>query len=295
LPRPFPVLPPALSGERFEFDGPAGRLSCYRAGSGPPMLLVHSINAAASAAEVRPLYEHYRASHSVFALDLPGFCFSERSDRDYTPRLMTDAVLAVAGEIDRRAPGPIAALALSLSCEFLARAESESPGRFARLALVSPTGFNGTKPRRGPPGSTRAVPGLHALLSAPLWAQALFNGLTRPGVVRYFLERTWGGKQIDETLWAYCVQTAREPGALHAPLQFLSGCMFSGDILDVYERVTRPTWACHGVRGDFTDYRQLGPVAQRPNWTVDVLQTGALPYFEIPDAFCARYAEFLDQ
>ena len=43
------TLPPALDGERFEFDG----LSGYVAGEGPPLLLVHSVNAAASAAEVR--------------------------------------------------------------------------------------------------------------------------------------------------------------------------------------------------------------------------------------------------
>ena len=51
-----PALPAAVSGERFEFDSPAGRLSCYAAGKGPPLLLVvHSVNAAASAAEVRSL------------------------------------------------------------------------------------------------------------------------------------------------------------------------------------------------------------------------------------------------
>jgi hypothetical protein len=51
-----PVLPVALRGERFEFDSRAGRLSAYLAGEGPPLLLVHSVNAAASAAEVRPLH-----------------------------------------------------------------------------------------------------------------------------------------------------------------------------------------------------------------------------------------------
>ena len=51
-------LPPAVSGERFEFESAAGRLSVYVAGQGPPLLLVHSINASASAAEMRPLHEH---------------------------------------------------------------------------------------------------------------------------------------------------------------------------------------------------------------------------------------------
>ena len=30
-------VPPAVSGERFEFDSQAGRLSAYVAGQGPPL------------------------------------------------------------------------------------------------------------------------------------------------------------------------------------------------------------------------------------------------------------------
>ena len=40
-------LPAAVSGDRFEFDSAAGRLSAYVAGQGPPLLLAHSVNAAA--------------------------------------------------------------------------------------------------------------------------------------------------------------------------------------------------------------------------------------------------------
>ena len=82
------------------------------AGQGPPLLLVHSINAAASAAELRPLHEHYRASRTVFTIDLPGYGFSERSDRAYTPALMTDALLAMVAQIRRRCGDvPVDALA----------------------------------------------------------------------------------------------------------------------------------------------------------------------------------------
>ena len=131
------TLPPALDGERLEFDG----LSCYVAGDGPPLLLVHSVNAAASAAEVRPLFDHWRATRTVFAIDLPGYGFSDRSDRDYSPRLMTDALHAVAAQIRKRCgAAPLDALALSLSCEFLARAAAEQPAHWGQLALVSPTG-----------------------------------------------------------------------------------------------------------------------------------------------------------
>lgn len=285
-----PPLPPALQAERFEFDG----LSCQVAGQGPPLLLVHSVNAAASVAEVRPLFEHARATRTVFAVDLPGYGLSARGDRDYTPRLMTDALHATAAQIRRRCgSGAVDAVALSLGCEFLARAAVEQPAHWGRLALVSPTGLRGKRPRRGAPGSTRAMPWLHRLLTQPLWSQALFDGLTRPGVVRYFLQRTWGGRNIDEDLWAYCVATARQPGARFAPLEFLSGGLFSDDIFALYETLRGPVWLSHGVRGDFTDYRCQALLQGRPNWRFTVFQTGALPYFEVPDAFNAALDDFL--
>jgi len=94
-------LPHALSGERHAFSSPAGPLSAYLAGHGKPLLLVHSVNAAASAAQVRPLHEHCAASRSVFSIDLPGYGFSDRSDRAYTPRLMTDALHAAVWPVPR--------------------------------------------------------------------------------------------------------------------------------------------------------------------------------------------------
>lgn len=288
------ALPPAVSGERFEFGSGRDRLSAYVAGEGPPMLLLHSVNAAASAAEVGPLHAHYRASRTVFSLDLPGYGFSDRSDRAYTPRLMTDAVHATLAQIRARCgEGPVDALALSLSCEFLARAATEAPAALRSLALVSPTGFNGLTPRRGPPGSTRGMPWLLRALRGPGWGGALFRGLTRPGVVRYFLRKTFGAQDIDEALWRYAVLTAEQPGAEHAPLHFLSGGLFSADIHDVYDRLAPPVWMSHGVRGDFTDYRGKTRLEARPNWRFSVFPTGALPHFERLVDFCTAYDAFL--
>jgi pimeloyl-ACP methyl ester carboxylesterase len=280
---------------RLEFASQAtGRLSALVAGAGKPLLLVHSVNAAASVAEVRPLFERYRATRQVFALDLPGFGASERGDRPYTPRLMTDSLHAMREQIAARCgPQPIDALAVSLGCEFLARCASEDPSHWRRLALVSPTGFNGTQARRGPPGSTRRVPGLMAALRGPGWGGALFRGLTKPGVVRYFLRRTFGNATIDEQLWADAVAAARAPGAEHAPLAFLSGSLFSADITTVYESLKMPVWMCHGTRGDFVDYRGKALFEGRPNWRFKVLETGALPYFEELEAFAAALDQFL--
>ncbi len=69
--------------------------------------------------------------------------------------------------------------------------------------------------------------------------------------------------------------------------------MFSTDIHTVYEQLSQPVWMSHGVRGDFVDYRGKRLVEGRPNWRFDVLPTGALPFFEVPQQFNAGYDAFL--
>lgn len=269
-------------------------LHVHVAGDGPPLLLVHSINAAAGAHEMRPLTERLARRHTVYVPDLPGFGDSARRDIVYTPRLYTDALHAVNAAIRQsHGPSPVPALALSLGCEFLARAAAERPPDWGPLALVSPTGLMGTTARRGPPGATRAVPGLHAVLAARWWGPALFRQLTKPSVVRYFLRRTWGSQGIDETLWADAVEAAKAPGAHHAPLYFLSAGLFSADVLALYEALKSPVWASHGTRGDFTDYRGRVHLEGRPHWTWTVYEGGAMPYFEHTDAFVSTLEAFL--
>jgi pimeloyl-ACP methyl ester carboxylesterase len=289
-------LEPALPGERLEWLSEGRRLVAYVDGAGPPLLLVHSVNAAASAAEMRPLHAHYRKTRTVFSIDLPGFGLSDRSDRPYTPRLMTQALHSLTEQARQRCgPQPVDALALSLSCEFLARAASQAPTQYRRLALVSPTGLAGRDERRAAPETTLAMPWLLSTLRGPGWGKLLYRGLTRPGVIRFFLNKTWGSPAIDEELWRYAVLTAQQEGAEHAPLHFLSGGLFSRDIQNVYESLTQPCWLAHGERGDFTDYRKKSLLQDRPNWRVSVFPTGAMPYFEVPDAFMAACDAFFAQ
>lgn len=288
-------LPPALAAERHEVDTRAGRMSYYVAGNGPPMLLIHSINAGASAYEVPPIFERTTAHHRIFAVDLPGFGFSDRRPRDYNVRLYTDAIHAMADVIAAEAgPRPVDALALSLSSEFLARAAGERPSHFRSLALVTPTGFQrGSGKLRGPAGATREVPGLQRILSFPLWERGLYRVLTSRRSIRFFLKKTWGSDAIDEGLAEYDYQTSHQPDAKHAVYAFASARLFSADIRSVYERLELPVWVPHGTRGDFKDFSEAGWTATRPNWTLQPYDAGALPQFELPDRFHDDYRRFL--
>jgi len=286
----------ALDGQLCSIPSQNGVLRAYVKGQGKPLLLVHTVNAAASAAEIRPLFDWMSQHRTVYAIDLPGYGASERAERLYTPRLMTDAILDLARYIcTQHGDQPIDAMAASLSCEFLARAAAEQPTTFRTLSLVSPSGMTGFKLRQAAEGSTYGQDWLLSTLKGPGWGRFLFKGLTRPGVIRYFLNKTWGSRAIDETMYEYAVWTTRQPGAEHAPLSFLSAQMFSADITTVYDRLHLPVWMSHGVRGDFVDYRGKQRFTSRGNWRFTVFDSGALPYFEHPQAFGETMLEFMNQ
>jgi len=295
------ALPLALAGAHHELTTPGvGRWTWYQdappeaAQNARPLVLVHSINAAGSAYEVKPLYEHFRRSRPVYALDLPGFGLSERSRRPYGPRLMTDAVHALVRQVQQAHGGmAVDAIALSLSCEFLSRAASEMPAAYRTVGLVSPTGFNRSALREGPPGSDRGLAGLYSVMGSPRVGRWLFRQLTRRSVIAYFLRRTWGSSAIDAGLLDYDYAITRPAGAEHAPLRFLTGFLFSGDSGTVYRALQCPVWVVHGVRGDFVNYAGLEAFRNNPKWKVDVLPTGALPHFEMLPEFVRAYGSWI--
>lgn len=296
------AMPPPLRADRFDLNDPGvGRVACYGAVPADtvlsPLVLIHSVNAAATAYEMEPLFEHYREVRPVYALDLPGFGLSDRSERPYTPRLMTNAVRGLVAEVRRRHGGAkVDLIALSLGCEFAARAATEVVDSFETVALISPTGFDrraASAALKSGVDKTRAIPWLHSLLNFPLWKRGIFSALTSRASIRYFLQKTWGKKEIDEGLLEYDYIATHQPGAENAPYYFVSGYLFSIDALDLYRKLPMPVWMAHGVRGDFVDYEQKAVVERLPNWRIDVFQTGAMPHFEKPGEFIARYDDFI--
>jgi len=205
---------------------------------------------------------------------------------------MIDAIHAAVDEIRRKHAGAVDALALSLSCEFLARAALQRPASFRTLALVSPTGFEGSA-RDDAGGGNRGMPWLRSAFNVPLWSRGLFDMLTSRASIKYFLKKTFGSPTIDQGLYDYAYLTTHQPGARHAPYDFVSGYLFSKDALLLYERLTHPVWMAHGVRGDFVDYRHKTRVEGRANWSFDVFPSGAFPHFEMRDAFIRAYDRFL--
>lgn len=260
----------------------------------PPWLLVHSINAAASSAELAPLAQRLSAQVSVALLDLPGFGAAPRPCHRYA---IEDYVAAIA-EAQRwvtaeTGQAPVLC-ALSLSAEFAARAVLEGAPKPPAVLWISPTGLDGRALQRGEPLAAPGQPIPHrgservyGWLQGRALGRWAFRLLRRPSVIRYFLRRTFGRQEIDEGLWRAACEEAQAPGAEHAPLAFLSGRLFSRDAAALYRALPVPQTIIHGCRGDFQDYRGASALAAEARGPVQVhaLESGALPHIEVPEAF----------
>jgi pimeloyl-ACP methyl ester carboxylesterase len=281
-------LPPAIDAEERLLQLPdIGRLMCYAdtSGSGLPVLLVHSINAAPSAMEVRPLFEHLRGRRPVYAIDLPGFGRSERRDRDYSPEFFSAALLAVVRAL---ALDQVHGLALSTSCEFLARAANTEPAAFASLVMVSPTGLQ----HRSPP-SPRTRERIHGVFRTPLVGSTLYRLLrTRPSV-RYFLGMAFDDAPPQDLVDYACATTA-QPGATHAPFHFLSGKLFSDDaVAELYRPLSQPTLMLYDRDPNVGFDRLQELLAANTHWRAQRIPgTKGLPHWDQPAATFAALDAF---
>lgn len=290
-------LPAALDGKRKSFDAVGWSLSYYldtQCAGGVPLLLIHSINAAASAYEVKPIYEHYRGQRPVAALDLPGYGFSERRAQRYTPRTMTDAIHAwveqMVAETDHE---QVDVLSFSVACQYLARAAIERPERYRSVALVSPAGVDTQANSDPQAATTRGRPWLYrALTGSRAVSKTLFKGLATRASIRFFLEKTWGGKGVDSGVIDYAYRTAHQPGARHAPWSFLAGYLFSADAAALYRRIPQPVWLAYGTRSAFSDREARDIVERHGAFTVVSFDAGALPHFQQLARFVESYDAF---
>lgn len=279
----------ALGGERRTFSLGEFALSYYATGEGKPLVLLHSINAAASAYEMKPIYERFSASHRVYALDLPGFGFSSRPDTEYTPHLYKEAVLSFIRSEVAPEGGSADVVALSLGCEFAARAAHEAPELFKSLTLISPSGFSRRKRDAAPDRGDSFL----SFLNTPLWSRAFYDLLVTRRSLRFYLNRTFASRQADQGLIDYAYQTAHQPGARHAPFYFISGRLFSPDIDDIYASLNIPVLVLYD-RDPFVGFDRLPEYEKRPNWSlVRIEGTRGLPHFEKPDETYEVLAAFL--
>jgi pimeloyl-ACP methyl ester carboxylesterase len=276
-------LPDAILAEKLSFLSQAGGwLNAYvdRSADGRPLVLIHSVNAAASAFEMGPLFRHYRGQRPVYALDLPGYGQSNRLQREYTPQLFANAI---AEFIETQVGEPADVVGLSLGCEFVARAALARPELFHSVALISPSGLGSASSGRASQQSeTKGIAGnLHRAFSFPLWGRALFDLIATRRSIQFFLRKSFEGP-VTPGFVDYGYATAHQPGAEHVPLRFVAGMLFTPDAATtLYEPLAVPTLVLYD-QDYFVGFDALPQVLQaNPRWqAVRVAPTRGLPHFE---------------
>lgn len=276
-------VPRALEAAHHELDvALVGRLGYYvdAHASGRPIVLLHALHAAASAYDVRPLFEAFRGERPVYALDLPGFGTSSRGPNRYCPMLYAKAIERFLLDVVTPREEPVDVVALSLTSEMVAEVALRSPHLFHTLTLISPTGLGERAPRGAAARASHAA-ALERVLEVPLWSRPLYRALTSRPSVRWFLGKSFAGP-VPRGYVDHAVRTARAPGAHHAVWSFVAGSLFTADACDrLYAQLRVPTLVLHD-EDPYTGFERL-PALARGNAAVRaerILGTRGLPHFE---------------
>jgi pimeloyl-ACP methyl ester carboxylesterase len=271
----------AIEAERHVIaTADAGAISYYEdaSGEGRPLVLLHGIHAAGSAFEMRTIFNEFRGERPVYALDLPGFGFSQRGGMRYTANTYVRAIEHLLRHIANEREDQRADLvALSLSSEYAAAVAAELPDLVHSLVLISPTGFDHTRAkanaREAGPDWLKAV----ARAGGELFFDAL---VTRPSL-KHYLRKSFAGR-VDRGLLDYSHATSHQPGAHYAPLAFVSGDLFpAGEPQQAYARVRQPVLVMFDA-DPYTSFAGLrGFVSRHDNYeAMRVLRTRGLPQIE---------------
>jgi pimeloyl-ACP methyl ester carboxylesterase len=282
----------AVAAEICTFSVAGGtQLRCYRSqpdnpdGNTRPLILLHSINAAPSAMEMKPLFERCADSRVVYAPDLPGFGQSQRGDLPYSPNFYAQVISDFLQQVDGLAPDVIA---LSLTSEFTARALRDNGAEIHSLTLISPTGLG----RRQPP-SAEVGARINRILNIGWLSRGLWRALVTRRSIQYFLNKAFYGP-VPKAMVDYAVATTREPDAARAPFAFLTMQLFTTDALVLlYQPLKVPTLLLYDQ--DPNIGFECVPDLLRSNDLISaqtIVPTCGLPHWERPEETFSALTRF---
>ncbi len=277
--RLLPVEPGALNWNGH-------RLALYHAGRGRPVLLVHSINAAASVFEMRAPFKGLQDTFSVYAFDLLGYGNSDRPARSYS----AEDYIAQIGAVVEHIGAPTALVASSLGAAYAIVAADRWPERISALALVCPTGLQQLGDPAGPAGWAA-----YRVLHGPI-GRGLYESLTSRASTSFFLRSQAYHDPAcitPETIDGFYL-TCRRPGAYYAPICFLTG-LLNCSVRESFPRLRQPIVIIWGKQATTTPLHQADAfLAANRNARLEVIDRASLlVQDERPEQFNAVVRAFL--
>src|SRR5207237_9912678 len=158
-----------IGGEEGGFDWRDRRVAFTKRGKGPPILLIHGIQAAASSYEWRNNVDALARTTTVYTLDLLGFGMSERPAIRYSARLY---ISLISDFVSRVIDEPTVLVASSLSGAYAIVLAARDPHRFPAVALIAPSGLVRLNEPVGIGGEAGRL-----AVDTPIAGTAMFNAL----------------------------------------------------------------------------------------------------------------------
>jgi pimeloyl-ACP methyl ester carboxylesterase len=291
--RPVTELPNAL-GMRLDYVpwGDVHYAYYGRDGQGHPLVLLHSINAVASAHEMRPIARAFLRDRerAVYALEWVGFGHSDRPEIEYTPGLLEDQLEHWLERVIRPAGGADV-VALSLGATYAAEVARRRPDLIRSLVAIEPAGL-GSEPTDIGRGWARL------LFTLPGVQRAFYDRLTTPEALHRFARENLFTPEfgVPDEYVNFAAETARVEGAPRPLDDFLSGRMSPDDALETFRRLRQPLLLVHGTVASrrMENYERLPELEGRPNVSVVSLATGAMPHWERAREVATRIRDFVD-
>jgi len=278
-----------VGGEEGGFEWRERRVAFTKRGSGPPVLLIHGIHAAAWSYEWRNNVDALARTNTVYTIDLLGFGLSERPAIRYSARLF---ISLISDFVSRVIDEPTVLVASSLSAAYAIVLAARDPHRFPAVCLIAPSGLVRLNEPVGIGGEAGRL-----AVDTPIAGTAMFNALvSRPQLRRYLKNVYSNDSLVTKELVDIYYATSHQRGARHAPAAFLSGHL-NIDVRHALRRLSQPALLVWGEQGsmapveEFRGFREI-----KRDFEISVLSpAGDLPHDERPEDFNVILSTWLNR
>jgi pimeloyl-ACP methyl ester carboxylesterase len=279
-------LPPVRWGRSRRYAWDLGAVAFQELGSGPAVLLLHSLGPGHHGTEWLAAAERLAESHRVYVPDLLGWGRSDKPRLTYTPDLYLDLLDDFLSEVVRE---PAVVAAAGSTAPYAIRLAVERPQRVRGLALVAPLGLDG-----GARAARHAV--LRALVPVPVVGSSALDLMTSRGALARHLRREVyaAPERVDAALLEHHWRAAHAPAARPALAAWAAGRL-DLPVADHLLRLDTPVWLAWGRHA-----RHPSPanatlwLHHLPKADLHLFErSSTLPHAEEPQAFATNLAHWI--